>query len=64
MTEEPHLHYLLECEATDDLRQTVRKPPNDANMPDATKKLKEMVFSIIQKIDETKAMLLECPPPR
>ena len=64
VTEEPLLHYLLECEATDDLRLTVRKQPHDANMPDATEKATEMVFSIIEKIDETKAMLLECPLPR
>ena len=64
VTEEPLLHYLLECGATDDVRITVRKPPHDVNMPDATEKATEMVFSIIEKIDETKAMLLECPPPR
>ena len=64
VTEEPLLHYLLECEATDDLRRTVRKPPHNANMPDATENTTEMVLSIIEKIDETRAMLLECPPPR
>ena len=62
--EEPFLHYLLECEATDDLRLTVREPPHDANMPDTTEKATEIVFSIIEKIDETKAMLLECSTPR
>ena len=33
-------------------------------MPDATEKEKEMVFSIIEHIEEAKDMLLECPPPR
>ena len=63
VTEEPLLHYLLKCEATDDLRRTVRKWPHDANMPDATEKATEMVFSNIEKIEETKAMLLECSLP-
>ena len=36
VTEEPILHYLPECEVTDDLRRTVGKQPHDANMPDAT----------------------------
>ena len=38
VTEEPLLHYLLECEATDDIRIKIGKPPHDANMPDATEK--------------------------
>ena len=36
VTEEPLLYYLLKYEKRDDLRQTIRKPPHDANMPDAT----------------------------
>ena len=64
VTEDPLLHYLLECEATDDLRRNVGKPQHDANMPDATEKATEMVYSIIGKIKETKTMLLEYPPPR
>ena len=64
MTEEPLLHYLLECEATDDIRIKIGKLPHDANMPDATEKATEMVYSIIEKIEETKMMLLECPAPR
>ena len=59
VTEEPLLHYLLECEATDDIRIKIRKPPHNA-----TEKAKEIVYSIIEKIEETKTMLLECPPPR
>ena len=64
VTEEPLLHYLLECEVTDDLRRTVRKPPRNADMQNTTEKATEMVFSIIEHIEEAKDMLLECPPPR
>ena len=64
VTEEPLLHYLLECEVTDDLQRTVRKPPHNTNMPDVTEKATEMVFLIIEHIEETKDTLLECPPPR
>ena len=63
VTEEPLLRYLLECDATDDLRIKVGKPPHDANIPDATKKATEMVYSIIEKIEETKTTPLECPLP-
>ena len=41
-----------------------KKTAHDANMPDATEKATEMVFLIIENIDETKAKLLECPPPK
>ena len=64
VTEEPLLYYLLECKVTDDLPRTVRKPPHDANMPDATEKVTEIVFSIIEHIEEVKDMLLECSSPR
>ena len=33
-------------------------------MPYATEKVKEMVYSIIEKTEETKTTLLECHPPR
>ena len=39
-----------------------RNPPHNENFPDPTKKATEMVFSIIENIEEAKNMLLECPP--
>ena len=63
-TNNPLLHYLLECNTTNPLRTITNTPTTHATHYNATNIATNMIFSIIQNIQNAQNFLIHHPPPR